>query len=406
MLLLALLGAPSSLAAAAATFEVVPPALTGTALLIELRADDGLGDVEAVLDAFEARGLSVSIVLSAELAERESDRVRALDKRGHELVLRFRAPPPAGSPTAQYEAWRQAGREQVKAFRRATRSRPQALVVDKLTRASEYALYDLRVRTVLVEQTGRPRRSRGPAGLEGAALVVPHGDGPAETVDAELLDTVAADLAASASGGAAVYRLPLSLPELDPSELALLGSWIDDIVLPVGIELPTASKLPFRATASLTVGEEATRARPVDLAAVQQVAAGLVGATQLPAELPGPLTVTEGFLALALALAEDELPQRVVLGELGPPPAEAVSSVPAGGEVPADHVRAAAAELAPHLTHTVPGLVDVGDLTLTAGEFLVAMAQVLEGASTASIAPVRSPDPFAEDLGWGRSTGR
>ena len=407
MLLLALLGAPSTLpAATAATFEVVPPALSGTALLVELRADEGLGEVETVLDAFEARGLSVSIVLPVALAERETERVRALGKRGHELVLRFDAPPPAGSPSAQYEAWRVAGRDQVKAFRRATRSRPQAILVDRLTRASEYALYDLRVRTVLVEQTGRPRRSRGPAGLEGVALVVPHGDGPATTVDAELLDTVAADLASSASGGAAVLRLPLLLSELDEAELDLLTSWIDDIVLPVGVELPTASKLPFRATASLTVTEVATRARPVDLGTVQEAAAELAGATLLPAELPGPLTITEAFLAFSLALAEDELPQRVVLGELGPPPAEAVSSSPAGGYVSAADVRAAAAELAPHLTHAVPGLVDVGELTLTAPEFLLVMAQVLQGASTASFAPVRSPDPFAEDLGWGRSTGR
>ena len=406
MLLLALLGAPLMDPAAAATFEVVPPALSGAALLVELRADDGLGDVEAVLDVFEARGLSVSVVLSVELAERESERVRAIDKRGHELVLLFAPPPPAGSPSAQYEAWRKAGREQVKAFRRATRSRPQALLVDKLTRASEYALYDLRIRTVLVEETGRPRRSRGPAGLEGTALVVPHGDGPAETVDAALLDTVAADLAASASGGVAVLRLPISLPGLDADELDLLAAWIDDIVLPVGVELPTASKLPFRATGSLTVAEAATRARPIDLAVLQEAAAELAGANTLPAELPGPLTITEAFLGLTLALAEAELPQRVVLGELGPPPAEATSPNRAGGFVPAADVRAAAADLAPHLTHAVPGLVDVGELTLTAPEFLVVMAQVLQGADTASFAPVRSPDPFAQDLGWGASTGR
>ncbi len=392
--------------AMAATFEVVPPALSGAALLVELRADEGLGELERVLGALESHGVHASIVVPLVLAEAEPERLRAASAAGHELVLGFQAPPPGSSPTAVYEAWRVEGRKQLRAFRRATRSRPQAIAVDKLTRAGEYALYDLRVRVVLVEDVGRPRRSRGPAGLEGLALVVPHGDGAARDVDAELLDTVAADLAASVSGGAAILRLPLSLPHLDADETALLGVWLEDIVVPVGVDLPTASKLPWRATAQLTVEEAATRARPIDTDELALAAAALRGASVLPADLPGQLTITEAFLALTLVLADDTLPERVLLGQLGPPPAEASTAMPAGGFVTADAVREAARELAPHLHYAVPGLVDVGDQTLTACEFLVAMAQVFEGAASASFAPVRSPDPFAEDLGWGHSTGR
>ena len=131
------------------------------------------------------------------------------------------------------------------------------------------------------------------------------------------------------------------------------------------------------------------------LAAAQIIA----DAERLPRTLPGGLNLTETLVGLT-AMAVDPGHPRYTIPVVDPAndPAQTMRSEP----MPLDpaELRTAAGMLLPRLDRQAPGLVTVGSNTLSAGEFLVAIAQLaLDQPPVAR--PVRSPDPYAPGGGWG-----
>jgi hypothetical protein len=246
-------------------------------------------------------------------------------------------------------------------------------------------------------------------GVSGGIVVPQGGVGPISALGAADLDTAARQISAAATGGAPAIQLSLVLAEMDASEIALLTRWLTEVAAPAGVFTVHAKSIPLRSTASTgeISGEPLPLARPLDRADVLAAALALVDDPQIPRVIEGNINPTEAFLAFALLLAEEEPLDRVLLGGLRPPTEEVLSSLTAGDVMPRSAIVDGARRLAPYLTYGIPNFVDVGDGALTAGEFLLAMARALATPDDPVVlSPAWSPDPHAEGLGWGESSGR
>ena len=406
-LLFALLSSPVA-PADDAPFTEYPEPVRGASVVIELRARDDLGDLEGVCAALEAVDARATLIVDPALATREADRVRAAAKSGHEVAAWITPPSNAPKGIDGMNAWQRAARPQLKAVRKAAGQRPRPALVPTLPRTGEAALDALGVRTILVDRSGRPRRVVSATGVPGGIVIPQSGAGPLTDVDGAELDTAARQIAASAVGGPPAIQIALVLSEIDGDEIALLTRWLTEVAQPAGARPLAAKSIPLRSTAS-TAGpsEAAPLARPVDRADVLAAAAALGTSARIPRSREGNLNPTEAFLAMALTRADDEPPERVLLGSLRPPTEDARSTLRGGETLPRAAIVDGAARLAPYLTHGIPNFVDVEGGTLTAGEFLLAMARALSsGDDPIALGPAWSPDPHAEGLGWGESTGR
>ncbi len=409
LVLLALLCGPAPASGPAAPAEVgspeLPGALSGVSLSVQVRAWRDLGAAEALLAAVAAAGGRATLIVPAELAERRGETLRALAADGHELALWLDAPADAGRGRAGLDAWKRAAREQSKALRRATGQRPKTALVAELPRTGELALDGLRFRTVLLERPDRPRRILDLSGIPGS-LVFPVG-APID-LDEATLDAAAEALSRAAEGSFPTAGLSLDAEALDAGDAEQLQRWLLGVVTPAGVKILPAKAIPMRATAAPgePPAETAALARPLDAGDIRRAAEELAGVRRLPRGLEVGLTPTEAYLAFCLFLAEDPPPERVLLGPLSPPSEEIRSTLVGGERAEAAAVRDAAAAIAPYLSRQVPSLVDVGDYTLSAAEFLLAMAGVIRGEDPVVLSTPMNPDPYAEGLGWGDSTGR
>jgi hypothetical protein len=415
-LLLAPAAAPGGPAATPTTapdpdeFSNLPGALRGVSLAIELRADRDLGALEAALDAVSAAGGEATVVVTAELAAREGARIAAARKAGHEIALWMDTPENAGRGMDGVDSWKRAGREQLKAVKKASGARPRTALVDTLPRTGEVAMDALRFRTVRVDRTGTPKRIVDLSGIPGGLVLPAAGEPGVVDLDPVTLDTVSRRMEQVLERGFPTVVLSLDLAAVDEEGAAMLGRWLIEVIEPTGAKVVSARNIPLRATASTGAEDEQTPAvvaRPVDLNDLEVAAAELVEAARIPRQLSPGINPTEAFLAFCMVLAEPEPPERVLLGGLNPPAEEARSALSGGETLPRASIVAAAAAIAPYLSYQVPNLIDAGDYTLTAAEFLVAMARALPGdTDPVPLVTPGNPDPYSAGLGWGASTGR
>ncbi len=281
-----------------------------------------------------------------------------------------------------------------------------------IPRVGEAAANQLRLDTVLVEGVGRAHLAPALDGSHGRTLVLPTSrlcQEPLTQLHHAQMDELSARLQAVPMQLELALRLPLQAEELDEAEQQLLLEWLDQVALPAGALVQTPRELePRLPTRRSPESERPEGLRPVDAAELRLAAHALLEApTQLPRELPGALTLTEAYLGLVQANAESpERPlEQVLLHGLGPPVEDASSS--RAGPVTAGEVRETAARLEPFLRGSIPSFVEVGTQALTAGELLLAMAWVfVEQPSSETEVPLttpRSPEPYAQGLGWGRS---
>jgi len=411
LLLAALLGAPALAQSPTPdeTFAETPGSLRGVSLSVQLRADSSLGDLEAALAAVTAAGGAATVIVTPELAEQESERLTAALKAGHEVALWMTAPADANRGMEGVDAWKRAGKAQLKVVRKATGRRPKTVMVDTLPRTGEVALDGLRFRTVLLDRTGRAHRIIDLSGIPGGLVVPAVGQGGPRPLDAATLDATARQLRGALDEGFPTINLPLALEAMDAEGAALLGRWLSEVIAPTGARVLSAKQIPLRATAALGESTPETEivARPVDIADLESAAAEYVAATTLPRLTESGLNPTEVFLAFCLVLASPEPPERVLLDALSPPSEEVRSGLTRLGlTAPRDAVIDAASEIAPYLSYQVPNLVDVGETTLTAAEFVTAMAHAIQGTDPIPLVTPNNPDPYSDGLGWGASTGR
>jgi len=392
-----------------AAFTERPGSLRGVSLSVQLRAKDDLGAMEAALEALARGGGSATVLVTPELAEREADRLSAVVAAGHEVGLWMTAPTDANRGMDGVEAWKKAAKAQLKPVRKACGRRPRTVMVDTLPRTGEVALDGLRFRTVLLDRTGRAKRIVDLSGIPGGLVVPATGKGGTQPLNAATLDSTARQLKGAMDGGFPSINLALALEEVDAEGAALLERWMTEVLSTTGVKVLQAKQIPLRATAAIggTPEEPEIVARPVDRADLESAAAQYVTATTLPRLTDSGLNPTEVYLAFCMTLAAPEPPERVLLDSLSPPSEEARSQLTRLGlTVSRDAVLDTAASIAPYLSYQVPNVVDVGETTLTAAEFIVAMAHAIQGTDPVPLVTPNNPDPYSDGLGWGASTGR
>jgi len=355
-------------------------------LVLELRAID-----DDLLAALELRRIPATLVLTPEEARAAGD----AGLRGHELALDLQTGvPPEQLEDWPTESWKKLGRHQLKAFRQATGTKPRTVRVEALTATGERALSQLGVTTVLVDSPGQPHLATRLDGTYTNTLVLPLGSYQCVQLEGWSLDRVA-----EASEAGVKLGLPAVRVVVDEQPTEVLVDWLDDAWLREGGQVARADAVPpaLPDPAARTV----LPGRRVDRAELLLAAEVIAGGGPLPRTLPGDLTLTETFLGLCLLLAEER--EEVVLNTLEPPGNQAKSTTPQ--PVSAQDVRAAAVRLSPALTAAIPGIVDVGEQTLTAAEFLAVMARlaVEPEALRIDVPTTESPEPYAEGLGWGHS---
>lgn len=385
-------------------FQVTPEFANGYPLVVELRTTD-LDAVEPWAEALEERGWPATIVVSAQVARADKGTAKLLTQRGHELVPRWEPPV---KELRTVDAWWGASRALTKEFKRASGTRPKAVAAPPIPRIGELGLDQTTVRVQLVESTVSSAHTvMRPDGTRGSLLMVPlspHGcQGLHPSLDPWAMDELATTIQTLPELRLPAARLVLDVDTLtDPSGLE---AWLDAIAGPAGIQVVRASQitpaLPYSRPADVV-----PEGRQLTAEQVVQIARELSKGGDLPRVVAGDVGLTEAFLALAQYLAAIEPPELVILPPLKAPDQEPTARPPELLPTAAA-IRATAADLVGRLRTRVPNLIDVGDDTLTASHFLVAMAWVVdanpEDSARLPLGPPRSPAPLASDLGWGVS---
>lgn len=400
-------------------FEVKgPPASPHVRLLIEVWPEPGQ-EVWAgrMLQALEERRLHGALVV-AEPASSPGlvDLALAVALRGHEVVLALDT---RSAPRDELERPRSL-RASLKALDTES-GRPRAVSSPMVTADTEPFLARAGFRTLLTETgptTGTPRLAKVFEGQPATAVVAHVGPytGPCGASPvAPRWTTRAADRVTQTLHGAStadhlqVVRAALHGGGDANVESALLGRWLDEVVLPSQIELRTPSELYPEVRAYLRgVGghppppaANPSAGRLVPLSDLSLVAEALTQGQDLPRSLPGDLNPTEAFYALLLWLDGRVEDQSVRVLPLLGPPAGATSGLRGPTTFPRESVDHLAHELLSALPERLPASLPLEGQLLTAGELLRLVASCVRGDSPCSTAPLLDPDPNAPGLGWG-----
>jgi len=191
---------------------------------------------------------------------------------------------------------------------------------------------------------------------------------------------------------------------------AVLRRWLDEVVLPAGVKVATASEtrsqalVDFRRSPSKTERNRTIPGRLVTEDDLRKAAATLADLDTLPRELPGELNPTEAFLGFSLLLAEGSVDGTVRLRALSGP----VNSVPGSStgavvEVEREALVKTSKQLLAALPPELPNGMPVGGQLLTIDRYLTALASAVRGDDPAKGRPIAHPDPHARGLGWGTS---
>ncbi len=400
-----------------AAFRQAAPDAPNVHVLIELWVDGAtpawLADV---LAAVSAREVPITFVARPRtLTGPGAGPARAAVDAGHELALRLDATADVSldEPTA--------ARAAAKEVACAAGKRPRVAWSPLEKRRQEAVLGQAGMRSILSGEGAQAANPREAAHFENQlseAVVIPPGiyapnDGCGGDPVVGPFTPLAADRAtvamqASASTAVAAVRVGLDGSRGAPEDAAVLGRWLDQVILPSGVTVALPSQVR---SATLRAGGQAaavavtadTGGRIVAVQDVTAAAEALRGVAVLPREI-GSLTPTEAFLAFCNLLAGRDEGAVVRLGALSGPRDHATSALTEPMEVDRAALIATANALVAALPDHIPGAVAVGGTTLTAGELLTAMASAVRGDDPVLAAPVGSPDPHDEGLGWGNAT--
>lgn len=385
-------------------------------VVIELWADGAdatwLTETSRALDERELGGAVVARpeTLSSGLAQA----IEALAP-SHELVVRIESTPtlePSGPGTVDLVGLRSLRR----VARRAT-GRPARAATAALTeRLPEAVLGRAGFRTLVAHPappSSQPRRSLQFQGQILPGVVLPPGayrgacgpdprTGPWTPASADRATRALREAAAEA--GTPVVRVSLVGQEGAATDAAVLGRWLDEIVLPSGARVlpPSAVREHFLAVTEGTT--EATEAIPggriVTRAALLEAAAVLDEVPVVPRALPGELNPTELFLGLVSLASAPSPPQIVRLGAILGPPSAASTTLAGPLELDCEAVRATARALSESLPEHIPAALPVDGQLLTAAEVLLVLGQAARDQACVA-RPLAVPEPHEAGLGWG-----
>ena len=197
-------------------------------------------------------------------------------------------------------------------------------------------------------------------------------------------------------------------PGTDPT---VFGRWLDEILLPAGFTLSTATEARQDALAFFRTGRtmqtsplEAGGGRLVGIDEVRSAAQALDDENILPWSLPGDLNLTEAFLAFSLLLADQAEGEVIRLGALQGPRTHAQSRGLGIQDLECDAAASLARALLAELPVSIPAALPVGGQLYSAPEVLTLLASAVRGDTPCQTWPTASPDPNAPGQGWGEST--
>jgi hypothetical protein len=414
----------------------VTPTVTKAAFILELwfGPGDDPAQLRALTDVLERHKLRATVLVHPDMIAQNGALITDLTKHKHELGLLLRAaelpdpgvnpvlppgvrmPPgtqPRGPGFTTLNAWLPPLRAHVKALRAHTDLAVDAVSIDVLSGGAEQAFEAMGIRAVLPQdpmEPGPPRVLRSATGEPARGRVLPadHWKDPCGPA-LPAWTPAALDRAGAAAGASPAARISLPVAGAQP---ALLERWLTEVVEPAGWQVITASAAAAKARAvgggligaALAPAELPPSLAPgryVERVALIAAAPLVLEGARLPRSLPGGLTLTEYVQGMVL-WAADPTAEGYRLGPLGGPGELARSTVRPGLRLEAELVRAAMQELKPGLSGSLPSAVSVGEHLLTISELAVILSQMaLDQPLSVQAKP--PPDPFAPDLGWGRS---
>lgn len=189
----------------------------------------------------------------------------------------------------------------------------------------------------------------------------------------------------------------------------VLERWITEVLKPSAATVQTASAARadalqgFRRT---PVGQaptsRATPGRLVSTDRIEEAARAIRDTGTLPRLLPGDLSPTEAFLAMAMLLVDGPGDGTVRLRPLAGP-ATSGRALEAPATIDREALVATLRQLLSALPAELPISLPVDGRLLTSGELLSAMASAVLGEDPVLARPMSDPDPHARGLGWGTS---
>jgi hypothetical protein len=198
-------------------------------------------------------------------------------------------------------------------------------------------------------------------------------------------------------------------PSGSKDDASVLTRWLEEVVLPSGAMVATASEVRSRALVDFRRSPakiERNRTVPGRLVTEDDLVAAAIALADLdvlPRELPGELTPTEALLGFATLLAEGAVDGTVRLKPLSGP----ASSAPGGDKAPQavnrDALVATTKQLLAALPPELPTGLPVDGKLLTTDRYLTALASAVRGEDPVMARPIAHPDPHARGRGWGLS---
>lgn len=406
-LVTAALAAPCALEAPETAQQ--PPLADEVRFLLTIEVDGAdVAWLGSVLDAVEARGGKVALIVGEPPTGALGQRVREALAAGHDLVFADELPALTHADQAT-KAEIRAAKSKATELRGLTGVRPRAYALPAPSRPTQGLANAAGARILLTDLPGQADATQAarligyrvpttllPAGAwdarcEGSHAVSPFGAGAADRATQALRDTAAA-------GRPAWMRLGLDGAHPDPADAQALGAWLDAVLAPSQarwLDLDAA-----HADAQAWLAAPPTRSPWIDASTLRETAAALEGVEAIPGALPGDLTASEATLALADWLVLGG-PSRVRLPAIDGPRHPSTSTLEGPVEVPREALIAALT--APYRAGwaSVPGVWTLGEHSFTAAEWLVLLASAARGEEPARTAPTAPPNARSFDQGFG-----
>ncbi|MCA9494388.1 MAG: hypothetical protein KC621_30890 [Myxococcales bacterium] len=371
------------------------------------------GWTDAVLDELDARGLAAMVVVPLG-ADADPDLLPVLDRVGrteHDLAIVI-----ADSEVPRDKRSQRALRSAVRRVEKA--SEPTKTVIGRLgSRTPEGLLGQIGFRSMAdlrAVPSAVPRMAGHFEGMPRIDVVLapgPYEDDCAEPRATPFLPaaadrvSLALELANRIPGNPTV-RVAIVGDGGRDTDAAVLGRWLDEVLLPSRARIETAEGARAEVLAGFRKPTQAPDTsldgRLVDVEQLRAGAAALAELTTLPRTVED-LSLTELFAGLVLMRAGRTEGSVVRLRALEGPATLAASTLREPVDVDGDALTAVASALVGAWPHEVPSAIRVGGQLLTASELLLALASAESGAQPIATRPVAVPDPNERGLGWGRS---
>ena len=384
-------------------------------VVVELRVSNtsSSDQVAATIDALNASGASlpVTVLLPSDWKPAQRDILAGphIEVGLRTSIPELMDPAPINPAAVSIRDWQLAVRDARKELRAMAGANPRTVSLPPPPPGLELVLDDSGVHTILVEDPGAaspPRVATSWGGRPGRARLLTE-QGYDDSCGATLRAPTTAALDRIARAGPTVQVLRVALTP-DPALADVFVSWWATVAVPAGWEAlrPRQAGLRFagawlpRPQGSLQEAPAPAPSRQVTASDLDAAAETIVAAGRLPRSLSGEMNLTEAFLALSAWAAE---PQGIVaIGSAKGPDSLPGASMRPPGPVDTEALTKAAQTLVSAKGHTLPALVTVGADTLTAREYLVALAHLKLGR-TPIARDTPDPDPYAPDGGWGSS---